>query len=166
MHEISTRTSTKKRNIFLSLVRVLISFVSPVWPFVKQAYAKITTHSLLCACVFFIFLCLFRVCEHRFLKPGSHLWNKHKKIKNTRAQNGLCVVFFAYACSHWWNKRNKHKHKEKCFLFLCLCLCLFHKCEQAWEGACYRVLWLAENLMLILHQCLSCSHHKISMKQA
>ena len=59
------------------------------------------------------------------------MWNKHKKIKNTRAQNGLCVVFFAYACSHWWNKRNKHKHKEKCFLFLCLCL--FHKCELGFK---------------------------------
>ena len=36
---------------------------------------------------------------------------------------------------------SQHKHKEKCFLFLKLCL--FHKCEQAREGACYieRKVW-------------------------
>ena len=72
-------------------------------------------------------------------KPRSHTWNKHKKMKNTRAQSGLCVVFFAYASftdggSHWWNKQNKHKHKhkrkKKYFFFLCLFLCLFHACSH------------------------------------
>ena len=90
------------------------------------------------------------------LKPGSRLWNiikaqvqantetifthfkyKHKKMKNTHVQSGLCVVFFAYACfmdvhTGETNEINPSTRdlERKMLLFLipwfALCLCSHH----------------------------------------
>ena len=45
-------------------------------------------------------------CFSCTIKPGSHLWNK-------RAQNGLCVVFFAYAGAYFTSVNKAGKEPER-----------------------------------------------------
>ena len=118
-------------------ITVLV-FLDIVWWLIEStAKQQVNINSELLIFTSCTILSLVHTCETSTSnwKLCLYTWSKHKKMKHLRAQSGLCVVFFAYACftnvhTGETNKISTSTRERENVL----CLCLFHKCEP-----CFRV---------------------------
>ena len=81
-------------------ITVLV-FLDIVWWLIEStAKQQVNINSELLIFTSCTILSLVHTCETSTSnwKLCLYTWSKHKKMKHLRAQSGLCVVFFAYAC--------------------------------------------------------------------